>query len=150
MGKLVASYATAKEATKYDLIANICHDGKPDKGTYRVHIFHESTDTWSVPRVADTRTRVPCPHLGPALSACKPLSRSPAPDPLMTPQVRVAGPARVVDRDHAAAGRPLGNLHPDLRAPAERELGAHLAPHQAAKAPPPGLHGIRLGRCYMR
>lgn len=46
IGKLVASYATQKIPTKYDLVANICHDGKPDKGTYRVHIYHKSSDTW--------------------------------------------------------------------------------------------------------
>eukprot|EP00823_Brevimastigomonas_motovehiculus_P008746 TRINITY_DN813_c1_g2_i2.p1 TRINITY_DN813_c1_g2~~TRINITY_DN813_c1_g2_i2.p1 ORF type:complete len:867 (-),score=249.41 TRINITY_DN813_c1_g2_i2:1468-4068(-) len=32
--------------TKYDLIANIVHEGKPDKGTYRAHIYQQSTDTW--------------------------------------------------------------------------------------------------------
>lgn len=46
VGKLIASYATQKIPTKYDLIANICHDGKPDKGTYRVHVYHDSSDTW--------------------------------------------------------------------------------------------------------
>jgi len=33
-------------ASKYDLMANIYHEGKPDKGTYRVHIYQKSTDTW--------------------------------------------------------------------------------------------------------
>lgn len=46
IGKLVSSFATQKEPTKYDLIANICHDGKADAGTYRVHIYHEARDTW--------------------------------------------------------------------------------------------------------
>lgn len=46
VGKLAASFAAKKEATKYDLIANICHDGKPDQGTYRVHIYHAARDTW--------------------------------------------------------------------------------------------------------
>jgi len=46
VGKIVASFAANKEATKYDLIANICHDGKPDQGTYRVHIYHAARDTW--------------------------------------------------------------------------------------------------------
>jgi hypothetical protein len=27
--------------TVYDLIANIVHDGEPEKGTYRVHINHK-------------------------------------------------------------------------------------------------------------
>jgi len=44
--KLVDSYERMTMPTKYDLIANICHDGKPDKGTYRVHVFHRPTDTW--------------------------------------------------------------------------------------------------------
>jgi len=46
VGKLAGSFASKKEATKYDLIANICHDGKPDQGTYRVHIYHQPRDTW--------------------------------------------------------------------------------------------------------
>ncbi|RNA21311.1 U4 tri-snRNP-associated 2 [Brachionus plicatilis] len=32
--------------TVYDLIANIVHDGDPNKGTYRVHILHKGTGTW--------------------------------------------------------------------------------------------------------
>lgn len=32
----------------YDLLANICHDGKPDagKGTYKVHVRHRGTEQW--------------------------------------------------------------------------------------------------------
>ncbi|XP_017771109.1 PREDICTED: U4/U6.U5 tri-snRNP-associated protein 2 isoform X2 [Nicrophorus vespilloides] len=32
--------------TIYDLVANIVHDGEPDKGTYRVHILQKSTGKW--------------------------------------------------------------------------------------------------------
>ncbi len=32
--------------TVYDLIANIVHDGDPNKGTYRVHILHKGSGTW--------------------------------------------------------------------------------------------------------
>lgn len=32
--------------TTYDLVANIVHDGEPDKGTYRVHILHRGTGQW--------------------------------------------------------------------------------------------------------
>ena len=32
--------------TVYDLVANIVHDGDPNKGTYRVHILHKGTGTW--------------------------------------------------------------------------------------------------------
>lgn len=32
--------------TVYDLVANIVHDGQPNKGTYRVHILHKGTATW--------------------------------------------------------------------------------------------------------
>ena len=34
--------------TVYDLVANIVHDGDPNKGTYRVHILHKGTGTWYV------------------------------------------------------------------------------------------------------
>lgn len=29
------------KSTVYDLVANIVHDGEPDKGTYRVHLLHK-------------------------------------------------------------------------------------------------------------
>lgn len=32
--------------TKYNLIANIVHDGEPNKGTYRVHVLQKSTGQW--------------------------------------------------------------------------------------------------------
>jgi len=38
----------AKLRTKYDLVANIVHNGKPKTGTYRVHIHHDPTSTWFV------------------------------------------------------------------------------------------------------
>lgn len=31
---------------KLNLIANICHEGKPKNGTYRVHIHHKASSTW--------------------------------------------------------------------------------------------------------
>ncbi len=36
----MAEYLGLNEPAKYDLVANICHDGEPDKGSYRVHIFN--------------------------------------------------------------------------------------------------------------
>ncbi len=30
----------------YDLMANIVHDGLPDKGAYKVHILHEGSGKW--------------------------------------------------------------------------------------------------------
>lgn len=32
--------------TQYNLIANVVHDGEPNKGTYRVHILQKSTGQW--------------------------------------------------------------------------------------------------------
>lgn len=32
--------------TRYNLIANVVHDGEPNKGTYRVHILQKSTGQW--------------------------------------------------------------------------------------------------------
>ncbi len=29
----------ANPETKYDLVANVCHDGKPEKGSYKAHMF---------------------------------------------------------------------------------------------------------------
>ena len=34
------------EVSSYDLIANICHDGTPDAGTYRAQVFHKSDGNW--------------------------------------------------------------------------------------------------------
>mmetsp|Transcript_75380 Transcript_75380/g.157081 ORF Transcript_75380/g.157081 Transcript_75380/m.157081 type:complete len:511 (+) Transcript_75380:130-1662(+) len=36
----------ANPETKYDLVANVCHDGKPEKGTYKVQVFHQPTAQW--------------------------------------------------------------------------------------------------------
>merc|ERR1711924_363398 len=36
----------ANPETKYDLVANVCHDGKPEKGTYKVQVFHHPTGQW--------------------------------------------------------------------------------------------------------
>lgn len=30
----------------YDLVANLVHEGEPDKGTYRCHILHKGTQKW--------------------------------------------------------------------------------------------------------
>jgi U4/U6.U5 tri-snRNP-associated protein 2 len=35
-----------KKQYKYDLLANIIHEGKVDSGTYRVQVRHKSTDEW--------------------------------------------------------------------------------------------------------
>ena len=32
--------------TRYNLVANIVHDGEAAKGTYRVHVFHKATNQW--------------------------------------------------------------------------------------------------------
>ncbi|XP_036318727.1 U4/U6.U5 tri-snRNP-associated protein 2 isoform X2 [Rhagoletis pomonella] len=32
--------------TKYNLVANIVHDGEPKKGTYRAHILHKANGQW--------------------------------------------------------------------------------------------------------
>lgn len=31
---------------KYNLVANIVHDGEPNKGTYRAHMLHKSNGQW--------------------------------------------------------------------------------------------------------
>lgn len=36
----------ANPETKYDLMVNVCHDGKPEKGTYKVQVFHQPTSQW--------------------------------------------------------------------------------------------------------
>ncbi len=35
-----------QKSYKYDLLANIIHEGKPENGTYRVQVRHKSTDEW--------------------------------------------------------------------------------------------------------
>ena len=32
--------------TKYQLVANIVHDGEPNKGTFRAHILHKANGQW--------------------------------------------------------------------------------------------------------
>lgn len=36
----------ANPETRYDLVANVCHDGKPEKGTYKVQVYHSPTAQW--------------------------------------------------------------------------------------------------------
>lgn len=43
---LAISNEKRKDDTKYDLVANIVHDGEPNKGTFRAHIFHKSNSQW--------------------------------------------------------------------------------------------------------
>jgi len=38
--------ATHKEGTTYDLMANIVHDGSPEKGSYKAHILHKGSGKW--------------------------------------------------------------------------------------------------------
>ena len=32
--------------TKYDLVANICHSGTVEEGSYHVHVYCSPKDTW--------------------------------------------------------------------------------------------------------
>jgi len=34
------------QSTTYNLIANICHEGKASDGTYKIHIQHKRMDQW--------------------------------------------------------------------------------------------------------
>ena len=36
----------AGSASKYDLIANVVHEGRPDTGTYRAQVHRKGEDTW--------------------------------------------------------------------------------------------------------
>ena len=38
--------AAAGSASKYDLIANVVHEGLPDKGFYRAQVHRQGEDTW--------------------------------------------------------------------------------------------------------
>jgi U4/U6.U5 tri-snRNP-associated protein 2 len=40
-----------KLRSKYDLIANIVHDGKPGEGCYRVFVQRKSEEAWYVPQL---------------------------------------------------------------------------------------------------
>eukprot|EP00808_Paulinella_micropora_P010538 g15362.t1 len=44
--RLAEYYEHLQVPSKYDLVANICHEGKPDKGAYRVHVFHQPSQRW--------------------------------------------------------------------------------------------------------
>lgn len=43
---LTAENKKSHKETRYNLIANIVHDGEPGKGTYRTHILHKATNQW--------------------------------------------------------------------------------------------------------
>lgn len=43
---LFAGKAGKVLASKYDLIGNVVHDGKPGAGTYRLHVHRKSEDAW--------------------------------------------------------------------------------------------------------
>ncbi len=36
----------AEVTSKYDLVANVCHDGKAGEGNYRVHIHRKKEELW--------------------------------------------------------------------------------------------------------
>nr|CAJ20366.1 ubiquitin carboxyl-terminal hydrolase, putative [Toxoplasma gondii RH] len=38
--------ADLNPVAKYDLVANICHQGKPHDGQYKVHVLHAPTNEW--------------------------------------------------------------------------------------------------------
>lgn len=35
-----------KRNTKYNLVANICHEGQPSNGIYKVHVRNKAVDEW--------------------------------------------------------------------------------------------------------
>lgn len=41
-----ADKAGKSQGSKYDLIANVVHDGLPDTGSYRVHMHRKVEDQW--------------------------------------------------------------------------------------------------------
>lgn len=43
---LPLSHLSADEPTRYRLVANVCHDGEPSGGTYKVHILRPSDEKW--------------------------------------------------------------------------------------------------------
>ncbi|MEE6478920.1 hypothetical protein FKM82_012049 [Ascaphus truei] len=43
---LAEEFHTVHKNTTYDLIANIVHDGKPNEGSYRIHVLHHGTGKW--------------------------------------------------------------------------------------------------------
>ncbi|CAG8516205.1 20077_t:CDS:10 [Racocetra persica] len=48
MGEYLENSSAENLSTHYDLIANICHEGKPGKGKgiYKVHVQHRGKDQW--------------------------------------------------------------------------------------------------------
>jgi len=47
-GDLLSDEVKAKhtDGTTYDLMANIVHDGKPEGGSYKVHVLHKGSGKW--------------------------------------------------------------------------------------------------------
>lgn len=37
---------TVQSKAKFDLVANVCHDGKAGQGTYRLHVHRKVEDAW--------------------------------------------------------------------------------------------------------
>ena len=46
--------------SKYDLVANLCHDGKAGEGTYKVHIHRKKEELWcGKPCLSDDTVFIP-------------------------------------------------------------------------------------------
>ncbi|KAG8440976.1 hypothetical protein GDO86_006638 [Hymenochirus boettgeri] len=43
---LAEEFQNVHKNTTYDLVANIVHDGKPNEGSYRIHVLHHGTGKW--------------------------------------------------------------------------------------------------------
>ncbi|OCT86607.1 hypothetical protein XELAEV_18020290mg [Xenopus laevis] len=43
---LAEEFHSTHKNTTYDLIANVVHDGKPNEGSYRIHVLHHGTGKW--------------------------------------------------------------------------------------------------------
>jgi ubiquitin C-terminal hydrolase len=46
VSRVLASYDPDRIASKYDLIANITHTGKPQEGSYKAHVLCRPKDQW--------------------------------------------------------------------------------------------------------
>jgi hypothetical protein len=103
------SAAKAQLEARYDLVANVVHDRKPEDGTYRVHVLHKvlvrSFFSVSLPFHGH---HSPLPHLASPHAGWVVRAGD-------ANLVRDAGPARVDDRDDAAARRALADAHPSVR-----------------------------------
>lgn len=44
--RFCAGKKNADMVSKYDLVANLCHDGKAGEGSYRVHIHRKVEEIW--------------------------------------------------------------------------------------------------------